>query len=77
MAAAIYAGGGGFGISPGWLFNVMDLQVLVLVLLGSGGQFGLGESYLGQQLLGTQVVDAIGGTKGLLAKMGLKIWIWS
>jgi hypothetical protein len=41
-------------------------------LLGSGGQFSLGKSYLGQQLLGSApLYDAVGGgTKGLLGKIG-------
>jgi hypothetical protein len=50
MAAAIYAGGGGFGISPGG-FSVMG-SAGSPGLLGSG-TFSLGESVLGQQLLGT------------------------
>jgi hypothetical protein len=66
-AAAIYAGGGGFGISPGG-FSVMGTKASP-GLLGSG-TFSLGESVLGQQLLGTQVVDGI-GKEGFLAKMGL------
>jgi hypothetical protein len=66
-AAAIYAGGGGFGISPGG-FSVMG-SAGSPGLLGSG-TFSLGESVLGQQLLGTQVVDGI-GKEGFLAKMGL------
>jgi hypothetical protein len=67
MAAAIYAGGGGFGISPEG-FSVMG-SAGSPGLLGSG-TFSLGESVLGQQLLGTQVVDGI-GKEGFLAKMGL------
>jgi hypothetical protein len=67
MAAAVYAGGGGFGISPGG-FSVMG-SAGSPGLLGSG-TFSLGESVLGQQLLGTQVVDGI-GKEGFLAKMGL------
>jgi hypothetical protein len=50
MAAAIYAGGGGFGISPKG-FSVMG-SAGSPGLLGSG-TFSLGESVLGQQLLGT------------------------
>jgi hypothetical protein len=50
MAAAIYAGGGGFGISPKG-FSVMG-STGSPGLLGSG-TFSLGESVLGQQLLGT------------------------
>jgi hypothetical protein len=53
MAAAIYAGGGGFGISPKG-FSVMG-SAGSPGLLGSG-TFSLGESVLGQQLLGTPVV---------------------
>jgi hypothetical protein len=67
MAAAIYAGGGGFGISPKG-FSLMG-STGSPGLLGSG-TFSLGESVLGQQLLGTQVVDGI-GKEGFLAKMGL------
>jgi hypothetical protein len=69
-AAAIYAGGGGalFG-GPG--FSLAGTAGSSAGgLLGSGGQFGLGKSYLGQQLLGTQVVDGI-GTQGLLGKIGI------
>jgi hypothetical protein len=50
MAAAIYAGGGGFGISPKG-FSLMG-STGSPGLLGSG-TFSLGESVLGQQLLGT------------------------
>jgi hypothetical protein len=67
MAAAIYAGGGGFGISPEG-FSVMG-SAGSPGLLGSG-TFSLGKSVLGQQLLGTQVVDGI-GKEGFLAKMGI------
>jgi hypothetical protein len=66
-AAAIYAGGGGFGISPKG-FSLMG-STGSPGLLGSG-TFSLGESVLGQQLLGTQVVDGI-GKEGFLAKIGL------
>jgi hypothetical protein len=51
MAAAIYAGGGGF--SPGGFSMFGSAGSSAGGLLGSGGQFGLGKSYLGQQLLGT------------------------
>jgi hypothetical protein len=70
MAAAIYAGGGGFGISPQG-FSVMG-SAGSPGLLGSGS-FSLGQSVLGQQLLGSApLYDAVGGgTKGLLGKIGL------
>jgi hypothetical protein len=67
-AAAIYAGGGGF--SPGGFSMFGSAGSSAGGLLGAGGQFSLGNSYLGQQLLGTQVVDGI-GKEGFLAKMGL------
>jgi hypothetical protein len=67
-AAAIYAGGGGF--SPDGFSMFGSAGSSAGGLLGSGGQFSLGNSYLGQQLLGTQVVDGI-GKEGFLAKMGL------
>jgi hypothetical protein len=59
MAAAIYAGGGGFGISPDG-FSVMG-SAGSPGLLGSG-TFSLGKSVLGQQLLGSApLYDAVGG----------------
>jgi hypothetical protein len=51
-AAAIYAGGGGFGLQPGG-FSMFGNASGGAGLLGSGGQFGLGNSFLGQSLLGT------------------------
>jgi hypothetical protein len=70
-AAAIYAGGGGF--SPDGFSMFGSAGSSAGGLLGSGGQFGLGKSYLGQQLLGSApLYDAVGGgTKGLLGKIGL------
>jgi hypothetical protein len=52
MAAAIYAGGGGFGLQPGG-FSMFGNASGGAGLLGSGGQFGLGNSFVGQSLLGT------------------------
>jgi hypothetical protein len=66
-AAAIYASGGGaaFG-GPGFsLFG--EVGSSAGGLLGSGGQFSLGNSYLGQGLLGS--VGA--GEENVLAKQGL------
>jgi hypothetical protein len=70
-AAAIYAGGGGF--SPDGFSMFGSAGSSAGGLLGSGGQFGLGKSYLGQQLLGSApLYDAVGGgTKGLLGKIGV------
>jgi hypothetical protein len=71
MAAAIYAGGGGF--SPGGFSLTGTAGSSAGGLLGAGGQFSLGNSYLGQQLLGSApLYDAVGGgTKGLLGKIGV------
>jgi hypothetical protein len=70
MAAAIYAGGGGFGISPKG-FSVMG-SAGSPGLLGSG-TFSLGKSVLGQQLLGSApLYDAVGGgSAGLLKNIGI------
>ena len=50
-AAAIYAGGGGF--TPGG-FSLFGNAAGGAGLLGSGGQFGLGKSFLGSKLLGAE-----------------------
>jgi hypothetical protein len=70
-AAAIYAGGGGF--SPGGFSMFGSAGSSAGGLLGSGGQFGLGKSYLGQQLLGSApLYDAVGGgSAGLLKNIGI------
>ena len=74
-AAAIYASGGGFGISEGGFSLFGNAATGSAGLLGSGGQFGLGNSVLGQNLLGTSVsgMDLIdGGAKqGLLGQLGI------
>jgi hypothetical protein len=67
-AAAIYASGGGalFG-GPGFsLFGTAGSTAGGL--LGSGGQFGLGQSYLGQTLLGTA---GAAPTQGLFGAAGV------
>jgi len=71
-AAAIYASGGGF--SPGG-FSFLGNVEGGAGLLGSGGQFSLGNSYLGQNIFGTSVpgMDFVdGGAKqGFLGKLGI------
>jgi hypothetical protein len=70
--AAIYASGGGF--SPGG-FSFLGNVEGGAGLLGSGGQFSLGNSYLGQNIFGTSVpgMDFVdGGAKqGFLGKLGI------
>jgi len=70
--AAIYASGGGF--SPGG-FSFLGNVEGGAGLLGSGGQFSLGNSYLGQNIFGTSVpgmdfVDG-GAQQGFLGKLGI------
>ena len=71
--AAIYASGGGF--SPEGFSFLGDAATGSAGLLGSGGQFNLGNSYLGQNLFGTSVsgMDFVdGGAKqGFLGKLGI------
>jgi hypothetical protein len=65
MAAAIYAGGGGFSPDGFSLFGSAGSSAGGL--LGSGGQFSLGNSYLGQQLLGSApMYDAVGEVQKVL-----------
>jgi len=73
-AAAIYAGGGGFGLQPGG-FSLFGNAAGGAGLLGSGGQFGLGESFLGQTLGKTlfgqaPMGDFDSGVKGLFGSYG-------
>jgi hypothetical protein len=72
--AAIYASGGGaaFG-GPGFSFFGTQAGP---GLLGSGGAFNLGSSYLGQGLFGVPGLDTIAGaegigSQGLLGKLGI------
>ena len=72
--AALYASGGGaaFG-GPGFSFFGTQAGP---GLLGSGGAFDLGSSYLGQGLFGTAGLDTIAGaegigSQGLLGKLGI------
>ncbi len=70
--AAIYASGGGF--SPEGFSMFGSAGSTAGGLLGSGGQFGLGSSYLGQGLFGTIPTDYYGlggGSKGLLGNLGI------
>ena len=74
--AAIYASGGGFSPEGFSLFGTSGSTAGGL--LGSGGAFDLGSSYLGQGLLGTASTFAPGtseiasfGSKGLLGNLGL------
>ena len=74
--AAIYASGGGFSPEGFSLFGTQGSTAGGL--LGAGGEFGLGQSYLGQGLFGTPTVFAPGtseiasfGSKGLLGNLGL------
>jgi hypothetical protein len=74
--AAIYAGGGGFGFSPGGFSFLGDAATGSAGLFGSGGQFGLSNSVLGQGLFGTPGTlmpgDVIsGGSKGFLGDLGI------
>ena len=69
-AAAIYAGGGGF--TPGG-FSLFGNAAGGAGLLGSGGQFGLGSSFLGQKLFGVAPMgDFDSGVKGLFGSYGTK-----
>ena len=73
-AAAIYAGGGGFGFSPGG-FSMFGTSAGP-GLLGSSGAFDLGSSVIGQGLFGTPGTlmpgDVIsGGSKGFLGDLGI------
>jgi hypothetical protein len=70
-AAAIYAGGGGFGLSPGG-FSLFGGPAGP-GLLGGAGSFNLGSSVIGQGLFGTPALgDAlVGGSKGLFGNLGL------
>jgi hypothetical protein len=70
-AAAIYAGGGGFGLSPGG-FSLFGGPAGP-GLLGGTGSFNLGSSVIGQGLFGTPALgDAlVGGSKGLFGNLGL------
>jgi hypothetical protein len=73
-AAAIYAGGGGFGFSPGG-FSMFGTSAGP-GLLGSSGAFDLGSSVIGQGLFGTPGTlmpgDVIsGGSKGFLGNLGI------
>jgi hypothetical protein len=75
-AAAIYASGGGF--SPEGFSMFGSAGSTAGGLLGSGGQFGLGSSYLGQGLFGTPLdyyglSTASGGpiSKGFLGNLGI------
>jgi hypothetical protein len=72
-AAAIYAGGGGFGFSPGGFSLFGQAGSTAGGLLGSGGAFNLGSSVIGQGLFGTPAIgDAlVGGSKGLFGNLGL------
>jgi len=70
-AAAIYASGGGFGASGFSLFG--DAATGSAGLLGAEGQFGLGNSVLGQGLLGSAAGQTAGnlGSQGLLGQLGI------
>jgi hypothetical protein len=70
-AAAIYAGGGGFGLSPGG-FSLFGGPAGP-GLLGGAGSFNLGSSVIGQGLFGTPALgDAlVSGSKGLFGNLGL------
>ena len=69
--AAIYASGGGF--SPEGFSMFGSAGSTAGGLLGSGGQFGLGQSYLGQGLFGapTDYYGLSGGSKGFLGNLGI------
>jgi hypothetical protein len=70
-AAAIYASGGGF--SPEGFSMFGSAGSTAGGLLGSGGQFSLGSSYLGQGLFGvpTDYYGLSGGSKGFLGNLGI------
>jgi hypothetical protein len=73
MAAAIYAGGGGFGLSPGGFSltgaPAFGAEAATSGLLGSGGQFSLGSSFLGNPLTRgiNQLLPASFGSVGNIA----------
>ena len=73
MAAAIYAGGGGFGLSPGGFSltgaPAFGSEAATSGLLGGGGQFGLGNSLLGNSLTQgiNQLLPASFGSVGSVA----------
>jgi hypothetical protein len=74
--AAIYASGGGFSPEGFSLFGTSGSTAGGL--LGAGGEFGLGQSYLGQGLFGAPTAFAPGtseiaslGSKGLLGNLGI------
>jgi hypothetical protein len=73
MAAAIYAGGGGFGLSPGGFSltgaPAFGAEAATSGLLGSGGQFSLGSSVLGNPLTRgiNQLLPASFGSVGNIA----------
>jgi hypothetical protein len=76
--AALYAAGGGFGLSPEGFTLFGTPGSTAGGLLGSGGAFDLGSSYLGQGLFGAPTVFAPGtseiaslGSKGLLGNLGI------
>jgi len=70
-AAAIYAGGGGFGLSPGG-FSFFG-SAAGPGLLGGTGTLNLGSSVIGQGLFGAPALgDAlVSGSKGLFGNLGL------
>lgn len=69
--AAIYAGGGGFGMSPGG-FSLFGSSAGP-GLLGGSGAFDLGSSVIGQGLFGTPALgdSMISGSKGLFGNLGI------
>jgi hypothetical protein len=66
--AAIYAAGGGFGLSPEGFTLFGTPGSTAGGLLGAGGEFGLGQSFLGQSLLGTA---GAAPTQGLFGAAGI------
>jgi len=66
--AAIYAAGGGFGLSPEGFTLFGTPGSTAGGLLGAGGEFGLGQSFLGQSLLGTA---GAAPTQGLFGAAGV------
>ena len=81
MAAAVYAGGGGFGLQPGGFSltgaPAFGSEAATSGLLGGGGQFGLGSSFLGNSLTRgiNQLLPAsfgpIGNSGKILAGLGI------
>jgi hypothetical protein len=67
--AAIYASGGGF--SPEGFSMFGSAGSTAGGLLGSGGAFDLGSSYLGQGLFGATDYYGLSGSKGLLGNLGI------